>query len=69
MYFIVILIALYLQLITQSPNLGRFLVLGIQFLPSLTITILNIIVPFIFQKIVEVEDFSPNFEVKLPIFR
>lgn len=41
----------------------------IEFLPSLTITVLNVIVPKIFEKIVLGEDYTPGVEVQITLFR
>ncbi|KAF6020403.1 TMC7 [Bugula neritina] len=41
----------------------------VQFLPSFTITALNILVPLIFEKIVLLEDYIPSTEVQLTLFR
>ncbi|CAH1795474.1 unnamed protein product [Owenia fusiformis] len=40
-----------------------------EFLPSLTITFLNIIVPSIFQKIIRAEDYTPMIDIKLTLVR
>lgn len=41
----------------------------IEFLPSLTITFLNILVPLIFEKIVMGEDYTPQVEVQITLVR
>jgi len=41
----------------------------VQFLPSFTLTGLNIVVPVFFQKVVTLEDYWPDFEIKVTIFR
>ena len=41
----------------------------IEFLPSLTITFLNILVPMIFEKVVRGEDYTPGVEIQLTLIR
>lgn len=41
----------------------------VEFLPSLTITILNIVIPTFFQKIVRGEDYKPLTEVMVTLVR
>lgn len=41
----------------------------IQFMPSVTITLLNIIVPIIFKKLVEFEDYMPAFQMQITLLR
>ncbi|XP_013388941.1 transmembrane channel-like protein 7 isoform X2 [Lingula anatina] len=48
---------------------GTFIQLLIQFTPSTTITLLNVIVPFMFEKVVGGEDYSPMFEVQITLVR
>ena len=58
----------WLQLQQDVAN-QAFLLLLVQFLPSLTITALNFIVPLVFQKMVLAEGYSPTMEIKITIFR
>ncbi|ESO89008.1 hypothetical protein LOTGIDRAFT_228950 [Lottia gigantea] len=55
--------------LNKKEDLGEFLNLVIEFLPSLTITLLNVIIPLIFSYIVTPEDYSPVFELKITLFR
>ena len=48
---------------------NALLSLVVEFLPSIAITILNVIVPLIFQKIVVMEDYSPENEIRFTIGR
>lgn len=41
----------------------------IQFLPSIAITGMNVIVPLIFEALVQKEDYSAEFEIKITIAR
>ena len=41
----------------------------IQFMPSVTITVLNIIVPIIFVKLVQFEDYMPAFQMQITLLR
>lgn len=41
----------------------------IQFMPSVTITLLNIIVPIMFKKLVEFEDYMPAFQMQITLLR
>ncbi len=52
-----------------AGNESSFLILIYQFLPSIAITVLNVFIPFMFEKIVLAEDFSPEFEIKITIAR
>ena len=53
----------------NQTDRGSFETLIIQFLPSLTITILNIVVPQIFKIIVKIEQYTPQGQIKMNIFR
>ncbi|XP_050394549.1 transmembrane channel-like protein 7 isoform X3 [Patella vulgata] len=54
----------------QKQNLDDdVLRLIVEFLPSLTITFLNVVIPLMFSKIVLPEDYSPVFELKITLFR
>ena len=52
-----------------AGNESSFLILIYQFLPSIAITVLNVFIPFMFEKIVLAEDYSPEFEIKITIAR
>ncbi|XP_052071142.1 transmembrane channel-like protein 7 [Mytilus californianus] len=41
----------------------------IQYMPSITITLLNVIVPVIFNKLVIFEDYTPVFEIRINLLR
>ncbi|KAJ8318093.1 hypothetical protein KUTeg_003184 [Tegillarca granosa] len=41
----------------------------IQYLPSITITLLNVVVPVILRKLVLLEDYMPAFEIKMTLLR
>lgn len=49
----------------ESPILQTM----IEFLPSVTITLLNVIVPIIFNKLVPFEDYLPYFEMQITLLR
>lgn len=46
-----------------------FVVLLVEFLPSLTITALNGIVPMIFGIVVKAENYTPEFMIKITLIR
>jgi len=45
------------------------LLLMVQFAPSLTITLLNVIVPPIFDKVVMAEDYMPAYAIRITLVR
>ena len=49
----------------KDPRLVQLM----NFAPSLTITILNVLLPFIFKKLCLFEDWSPSFEVTINMSR
>ena len=49
----------------KDPRLVQLM----NFAPSLTITILNVLLPFIFKKLCLFEDWSPSFEVTIKMCR
>ncbi|XP_061181691.1 transmembrane channel-like protein 7 isoform X2 [Saccostrea echinata] len=51
---------------TDNDN---FVILLVEFLPSLTITALNGIVPLIFGIVVKAEDYTPEFTIKITLIR
>lgn len=55
--------------LTQSNDSTKYIVLLLQFLPSLSITLLNIIVPIIFRNLITFERYSPSFVVRLTLLR
>ena len=56
----------YLQIARQKdPRLVQLMA----FAPSLTITILNVILPILFRALCHFEDWSPDFEVSIYLFR
>ncbi|KAL5018334.1 hypothetical protein ScPMuIL_004056 [Solemya velum] len=78
--FVIVLLggALYLiwytneQMVVLQTNLADQVAVVqffIQFLPSVTITVLNVIIPIICQKIVVIEDHVPAVEIKLTLLR
>ena len=50
-------------------SISKPLQLLFDFLPSLTITALNAGIPIIFKIIVRLEDYEPNFEVRMTLGR
>nr|XP_006819109.1 PREDICTED: transmembrane channel-like protein 7-like [Saccoglossus kowalevskii] len=48
---------------------NEMLLFLISYLPSITITALNIVVPMIFVALIRFEDYSPEFEVQFTLFR
>ena len=53
------------DLVTIHPML-QFIV---QYLPSLTITVLNTLMPIVFKKLVLLENYSPAFEMRMTLLR
>lgn len=53
----------------ELDTLSEIRIFVLQYLPSLCIVLLNIIVPMIFQYLIRFEYYSPGFVVKLTIFR
>ncbi|KAH3871075.1 hypothetical protein DPMN_034269, partial [Dreissena polymorpha] len=53
----------------QERDLSEIVLLIVQYLPYLTITVLNFAIPIAFQKLVFLEDYSPNFALRLTLFR
>ncbi|XP_052766878.1 transmembrane channel-like protein 7 isoform X2 [Mya arenaria] len=53
----------------QERDLSEIVALIVQYLPYLTITVLNFSIPIVFQKLVVLEDYSPNLALKLTLFR
>ena len=49
--------------------MGSFLKTVLSFLPSLTITFLNFILPLLFNLLSNFEDWSPRFNVNINLFR
>ena len=47
----------------------KLIQLLIEYMTSLTITALNAIIPIIFKKVVQWEDFTPAFQVNYTLFR
>lgn len=54
---------------SQAQTTHKTLALAIQFVPSLVITGLNIIVPALFSKLIRLENYSVAFQVKLTLLR
>nr|XP_022314933.1 transmembrane channel-like protein 7 isoform X9 [Crassostrea virginica] len=52
-----------------KTNNDAFIVLLVEFLPSLTITALNGIVPLIFGLVVKAENYTPEFTIKITLIR
>lgn len=48
---------------------NRVLTLLVEFLPSITLTVLNVLIPPIFQKVVIFEDYTPETEIRITIAR
>ncbi|XP_060592582.1 transmembrane channel-like protein 7 [Ruditapes philippinarum] len=57
------------QLVTNSQTLNETEALMMQYLPSITIMLLNVIVPFIFNKLVIAEDYMPAFAIRITLIR
>ncbi|KAL8601470.1 hypothetical protein ACOMHN_000412 [Nucella lapillus] len=53
----------------REKTTDQALLLFIQFLPSLTITFLNFLIPEIFNVLVHFEDYRPAFELKITLLR
>ncbi|XP_077526350.1 uncharacterized protein LOC144138117 isoform X1 [Haemaphysalis longicornis] len=54
---------------SQAPSTSKTLALLIQFVPSLVITGLNLVVPGVFSKLIRLENYSIAFQVKLTLLR
>lgn len=52
-----------------KTNNDAIIVLLVEFLPSLTITALNGIVPLIFGLVVKAENYTPEFTIKITLIR
>ena len=50
-------------------SMDKFVQLLIEYVPSLTISFLNFLVPFIFAKVVKGEDYSPELEIQWTLGR
>lgn len=53
----------------KTPNLDKNLALLLEFLPSISITGLNIIVPILFKTLIGFEHYSPLFVIRLTLLR
>lgn len=53
----------------RASNLGSFVQTLLSFAPSLTITVLNLLLPVLFNALSNFEDWSPSFEVSINMFR
>ncbi|XP_063445695.1 transmembrane channel-like protein 7 isoform X2 [Mytilus trossulus] len=59
-----------LELQKNDSSKGNVIVEAlIQYMPSITITLLNVIVPLIFNKLVTYEDYTPVFEIRITLLR
>lgn len=54
---------------TTDDSSSNFYSLLIEFLPSITITVLNIVLPVVFTQIAKVEEYSKRFEIKITLIR
>ena len=59
----------YLLQLQQDKELNEIVLLILQYIPSLTITVLNGIVPVIFSKVIHAEDYMPAFALRLTLTR
>lgn len=59
----------YILLQLQEQELNEIVALIVQYLPYLTITVLNFAVPIVFEKLVQLEDYSPTFALRLTLAR
>lgn len=57
------------QLLKDETNKSKYIILILQFLPSLCITALNVVVPVIFKYLIEFERYSPMFVLRLTLLR
>lgn len=55
--------------LTNSKHLNDTVLLIVQFLPSLTITLLSVVVPAVFNKVVVAEDYMPAFAIRITLIR
>ena len=53
----------------QDTSLHEVLLLVLQYVPSVAITVLNVIVPVIFAKVIIAEDYMPSFALRLTLTR
>ncbi|XP_021359888.1 transmembrane channel-like protein 7 isoform X1 [Mizuhopecten yessoensis] len=69
LYLIYLSFSQLLVLQEQFNDTTPALVFVIQYIPSVTITLLNIIVPIVFKKVVLLEDYTPSFEMIMTLLR
>ncbi|XP_069122846.1 transmembrane channel-like protein 7 isoform X2 [Argopecten irradians] len=69
LYLIYLSFSQLLTLQKEFQNFGAELQFVIQYIPSVTITLLNIIIPIIFKKVVLLEDYTPSFEMIMTLLR
>ncbi|CAC5378720.1 TMC [Mytilus coruscus] len=55
-------------LATEASS-GSVVILLVEFLPSLTITLLNVIIPLLFEVLVKAEDYTEEFVIKITLVR
>ncbi|OAF64584.1 hypothetical protein A3Q56_07702, partial [Intoshia linei] len=70
--YIIYLAQTYTEDIKSGPDYGTYGKFGkllIELAPSLTITVLNVVIPVIFSKIVEYEQYSAFNEIKITLLR
>lgn len=53
----------------KAAEMGNFAQTLLSFAPSLTITVLNLVLPVLFTSLSNFEDWSPSFEVSINLFR
>ncbi|XP_067672151.1 transmembrane channel-like protein 7 [Haliotis asinina] len=57
------------EFVSSNPSANSYLLLLVQFLPSLTLTVLNVIIPLIFDKVVLLEQYSQAVVVQMTLIR
>ena len=60
---------IFLSVQLQEQDLNEIVALIVQYLPYLTITVLNFAIPIVFQKIVHYEDYAPDLALRITLFR
>lgn len=66
---ILIIFKFYKQYLATEASSGSVVILLVEFLPSLTITLLNVIIPLLFEVLVKAEDYTEEFVIKITLVR
>ncbi|XP_033748390.1 transmembrane channel-like protein 7 isoform X2 [Pecten maximus] len=69
LYLIYLSFSQLLTLQKEFTDFNQAVQFVIEYIPSVTITLLNIIIPIIFKKVVVLEDYTPSFEMIMTLLR